>query len=445
MKIKNIDNILEEARRGNTEYLSDIIGHLKSFKNIILRGAGNFGTAFGAFLLEKGVKKESLCYWDVRFEELKEINGILVVEPFSTENQEAEVLVINCMPNGSLSEGAGEKYIFLNKGYLYYLSGMALFEALMCEMTPEKGFDGKVCIDTTFCNWCACKRLPSLLQKQCKEKELNNFTDELIFPLATFVINQKCTLSCTHCGQYINHYQKKDQINFTHEDIKREIDWIFDAVDVIGYVSIIGGEPFMHPQLAEVIDYVLNKANYGVIGITTNGICEISDDFLRKYTESGKVRLIFSDYTEALSENQRKLFNKNVKKVQQSGISYTVGKPIWATPVSLLKLNLSESEKITKKENCNAKNSCKTVQGGVYYPCTTTANIGSHRVNEFLSDWVKLDDFCSAEDIRSAIKKVEEQPYYESCDYCGEGGLLLELAGEQGVSKEYKHIELIME
>jgi len=445
MNKKNINEIVDNARRGNNESLVDIVNYLQSFSSIILRGAGNFGSAFGAFLVEEGIKKQALCYWDIRAKEIKEKNGIRVIEPFSIEGDKNNTLIINCIPNGSLSEGAGEKHIFLSKGYSKYLSGMALFEALMCKMKAEKGFDGKVCIDTTFCNWCACKRLPSLLQKQCKQQNLNAFTDELVFPLATFVVNQKCTLSCTHCGQYINHYQKKDRVNFLLEAIKSDIDKMFNAVDVIGYVSIIGGEPFMHAQLDAVIDHVLGKPNFGVIGITTNGVCDISDEFLYKYKESGKVRIIFSDYTRALSENQEKLFNKNVQKVKDVGISYTVGEPIWETPVSLRKLGLTKDEKIQKKLNCNAINTCKTIQNGVYYPCTTTAGIGSHHMEDFSNDWVKLEFTLSAEQVRENIKKVDAQPYYESCDYCGEGAQLLEMSGEQGVSELYQHVKIVTE
>lgn len=435
----NIKEILEENRRGGADHSAAIIEYIEGFKHIVLRGAGKFGTAFGSFLLEKGLPGEPLCYWDIRAASLREVNSVRVYEPFSLELDREQTLIINCIPNGSLSGSVGEQE-FLAKGYRHYLSGMALFEALMCAMKPETGFDAKVCIDTTFCNWCACKRLPSLLQKQCKKDQLNNFKDELVFPLATFVVNQKCTLKCSHCGQYINHYQPEDRINFSLERIKKDIDRVFDAVDAIGYVSIIGGEPFLHPKLNDIIEHVLTKPNFGVIGITTNGICSIDDDFLRKL-DKGRTRLIFSDYTAALSVKQRKLFDDNVRKVSDSGISYTVGQPIWSTPASLRKLNLPESTRFAMKAGCNSTITCKTIQNGVYYPCSTTAGIGSHHLAEYPLDWVAIDETQSAADLRAKIRQVDSQPSYGSCDHCGEGGEMLRLPGEQGVSKRYIHIE----
>lgn len=217
---------------------------------------------------------------------------------------------------------------------------------------------------------------------------------------------------------------------------------MFDSVDGIGYVSIIGGEPFVHPELGKIIEYVLTKTNFGVIGITTNGICDMSDSLLAQLN-NGKTRIIFSDYTAALTENQKKLFNKNVEKVASLGISYTVGQPLWATPASLRKLNLSEEDKIEKKANCNSRETCKTIQNGVYYPCSTTAGMGSHHLAQFENDWVGIDSSASTEELRNRIRQIDEQPYYESCDHCGEGGKELALAGEQGISESYIHIDSI--
>lgn len=436
--MKNINEVLEQARKGDSDHITEIDRYIKGFPHIILRGAGKFGTAFGAFLIAEGIPRERLCYWDIRAAELREVNDVKVIIPFSSEFDRQQTLIINCIPNGSLSGSVGEQE-FLAVGYQHYLSGMALFETLMCRMKPETGFDAKVCIDTTFCNWCACKRLPSLLYRQCKKDQLNNFSDKLVFPVATFAINQKCTLKCQHCGQYINHYPPKDRINFAFERIKTDIDRIFDAVDAIGYVSIIGGEPFLHPALNDIIDLVLAKPNFGVIGITTNGICDIKDKHINKL-KNRKTRLIFSNYTASLSENQRNLFAKNIEKASEGGISFTVGQPLWSTPASLRKLNLPKPNKVGMKTGCNSINSCKTIQNGVYYPCSTTAGIGSHYLADYPCDLVRIDETHSAQELREKIRLVDGQLHYESCDHCGEGGELLKFPGEQGISDRYRHV-----
>ncbi|EGL54721.1 radical SAM domain protein [Methylophaga aminisulfidivorans MP] len=433
---EEVENILEQARRGIGNHTDVLLAYIKSFDKIVLRGAGNFGSAFGLFLTKENIPAANISYWDKRYTELRQVNGLNVEKPFSYTPDKGNILIINCIPNGSLSGSVGREE-FISRGYSHYLSGMALFEALMCGIKPQTGFDAKVCLDTTFCNWCSCKRLSAMMPKNMREQQ-----SPFVYSLATFVINQKCTLSCSHCGQYINHYSKEERINFSLDKVKSDIDNIFESIDGIGYVSIIGGEPFVHPELDKIIEHVLTKTNFGVIGITTNGICDIEDSLLEKLN-NGKTRIIFSDYTAALNENQIKLFKKNVNKVASSGISFTVGQPIWATPASLRKLNLSESEKIHKKANCNSRVTCKTIQNGVYYPCSTTAAMGSHQLANFQNDWVELGSASSAEELRKKILQVDEQPFYESCDHCGEGGDELAISGEQGVSERYIHIDAI--
>ncbi|MBP1625989.1 MAG: hypothetical protein H6Q00_464 [Holophagaceae bacterium] len=434
----DIHELLEQARRGDGGHTRELLAFLEGFERIVLRGAGRFGEAFGAGLIGLGIPPERLCYWDLRADALGAVNGVAVALPFSTELDRATTLIINCMPNGSLSGSAGSQE-FLDAGYGHYLSGMALFEALMCRMTGETGFDPSICMKTTICNWCACERLPSLLRKHGQAACPNGFSDELVFPVATFVINQKCTLHCQHCGQYINHYGQAERINFPLERLKTDIDRIFEAVDGIGYVSIIGGEPFLHPELNAILDLILAKPNFGVIGVTTNGICDIKDEHLEKL-RNDRCRLIFSDYTAVLSEQQRALFASNVERATRAGLHITVGQPLWATPASLRKLDLEDSVKAAMKAGCQSRHSCKTIQNGVYYPCSTTAGLGSHHLADHSLDWVRIDEARSARELRERIQMVDRRAFYESCDHCGEGGEMLQFAGEQGFCERYRHI-----
>jgi len=437
--MKTIDEMLDHARRGDTSYRSEIFNFIKNFQHIILRGAGKFGSSFGSFLIEAKIDINKICYWDIRATELMKINGIVVTKPFAFEFNRDTTLVINCIPNGSLSGSSGGDE-FKTSGYHHHLSGMALFEALMCKMNPETGFDASICIKTNFCNWASCKRLPSLLQLQCKTNNNKQNIDELVFGIGTFAINQKCTLQCSHCGQYINHYSAEDRINFPLERIKIDIDRMLDAVDSIGYISIIGGEPFIHPALNEIIEHILTKPNFGVIGITTNGICKITKKHL-KTLNNGKTRVIFSDYSAALTEKQRKIFLLNVEKIAAAGISFTVGKPLWATPSSMTKVKCPDVVKIAMKSMCNSTITCKTIQNGVYYPCSATAAVNTHHLAQYELDQVVIDHSTSANDLRSKIKMIDNRTFYESCEHCCDGGESLSISGEQGIDLRYLHIE----
>ena len=434
----SLTNLIETARRGDADHTTEIFAGLNAFEHIVLRGAGNFGSAFGAFLVKYGISAQKMVYWDIRAETLHKINGIPVELPFSNALPAERTVIINCIPNGSLSGSVGERE-FTAAGYRSLLSGMALFEALICDIKPETGFRPEVCIDTTFCNWCACKRLPNMLYRDCA-KPARPVNERLVFTVATFVLSQKCSLECTHCGQYINHYLEEERINFPLERILTDINQMFAAVDAIGYVSIIGGEPFLHPDLGRIVDAIMEKQNFGVLGITTNGVCKITDDQLEKM-RNRRTRIIFSDYTSALSEKQKKLFQHNVAKVAAAGISHTVGQPIWATPPTLVKQELPRETMTRMKSGCNSTETCKTIQNGIYYPCTTTAALGSHRQADYPTDWVVLDQTHSAAELRARILEVEQRAFYQSCSHCTGGGEVLDIPGRQGIGTQYIHLE----
>jgi hypothetical protein len=432
---KNIEYLLEQTRRDDADFKTEILAYLLAFQHIILRGAGNFGSALGRFLLKAGVEKSKMRYWDIRADALREVNGIPVETPFTGNFDKHHTAFINCIPNGSLSEGGG-RHDAHGASFVHHISGMALFEALMCKTNGASGLDAKICLDTAFCNWCACKRLPSLVQKRCRK---NHASEALVFPVATFVINQKCTLQCRHCGQYINHYRAKDRINFDFAQIKQDMDRFFEAVDAIGFVSVIGGEPFLHPQLSQIIEHIWTKPNFGVLGITTNGVCSISEHHLETLAK-GPGRVIFSDYTASLDEKQKRLFNANVNKVASSGINYTVGQPLWSMPPSLSKKDYPDEVKQKMKSTCNSTSTCKTIQNGVYYPCSITTAIGALRLADYKSDKVILDETLSDADLREKIRTIDNLPFYQSCAHCGTGGGLLQKPGEQGIDARYLHI-----
>lgn len=67
-------------------------------------------------------------------------------------------------------------------------------------------------------------------------------------------ITDKCNLKCTYC--YSNFYKRKCE-DISRQDIFRIVD-AFKELGVLE-VSLIGGEPFLHPHIADIINYVKDK------------------------------------------------------------------------------------------------------------------------------------------------------------------------------------------
>jgi hypothetical protein len=433
MNIEEFNTILNTTRKSGTLDERFFVELLK-YQKIVLRGAGSFGHEIGRQLLLRNVPIDKILYWDIRADEIQEIQGIKVVQPFTHMLPTEKGVIIHCIPNGSLS-GSSILAELNKRGYTNVINGMALFESAFCEMREETGYDPKICLKTTVCNWDNCDRLMHFVRKDCRNPN-NPGSDRLEFQVIAFVLSLKCTLSCTHCGQYINTYalQNKAQ-HIPYKQIKHDIDQFFDAVDTVGFVSVIGGESFLHPDFDKIIAAILEKPNFGVLGITTNGVCKITQKHLN-VLKNNRTRVIFSDYTSELTSAQKKLFEKNVKKVTDFGIHCTVGKPVWVTPPTLAEHNFSVATMESMKSGCNSAKTCQTVQQGKLYPCGISPVVHALDIGDYTTDYIDL----SKKNVRQSIQKLHAQKHYQSCNHCSGGGEHLTHSGTQGYSRKYDHL-----
>ena len=89
-----------------------------------------------------------------------------------------------------------------------------------------------------------------------------------------FHVTYKCNLRCKHC------YAASQKENFYEQELTlEEIKKTFDQLDELGtfYLRITGGEPFIHPQFKEIIEYAYLKKF--AVSIVTNGTL-LSDDII---------------------------------------------------------------------------------------------------------------------------------------------------------------------
>jgi hypothetical protein len=419
----NIEEFYLKARNGIRINVKEFADYLRSFDAVILWGAGNLGANLGKKLIQ--LKIPIKCYWDRRANELRSIHQISVHQPFSGTMDKDRTIIIPCISNGS-SGGEWCKQILNSNGYQHFVNGMDIYEGLFCPINHQTGINPKICLESSMCNICACDRFINIIAGH------QNETDALLtFNVITFIINQKCTLRCRYCGQYMNQYPKENRINFPLEQIKDDIDRFFDAVDAVGMVSIIGGEPFLHPELDSIVNHILTKKNFGVVNITTNGICKLTESQLIGF-DNPRIKISFSHYKGGLSETQEKIFQKNVELVKNANIIHSVGIPVWSKPAPLSNKRYTPEKMINMKKHCNAIKLCMSVKNGIFYPCSRTEPLHCLRVADYPSDYVNLTQTSSPQELRNKLIAIMNAPYYKTCNHCStEGSELLTIAGEQ--------------
>src|SRR3990170_9127229 len=87
---------------------------------------------------------------------------------------------------------------------------------------------------------------------------------------AQLIITRRCNLSCGYCSEYDITSEPVPL-----EDLKRRI----DSLHRLGAanITLLGGEPLMHPDVAEIVAYAGRKSNTSVVSngfLLRNGVIE---------------------------------------------------------------------------------------------------------------------------------------------------------------------------
>ena len=400
----DINDYYEKAHSGERVDNTEVLTYIKSFDHVIIWGGSYLGHAVGKYLIGEGVNIEH--YWDIRYQELETVNGINVIEPFSEEKKD-NTLVILCIANNVLIS----KLLYKLKSYLYkdVLRGDYLYEGAICRFSKETDIYANQCFGSMECRAVYCKRLGNIVKSKAARKDTIHFTS------ITLVVNQICSLKCKYCTSYMNEYKGKDRKNFSFDRIANDIDLFFDAVDTVGTITVMGGEPFMHPDIGKIIEKLCEKNNFGLISIATSGTYPIQPEQLEGLHDK-RVNVSFSNYTCSINDKQKELFYKNIELVKQSGVNYTVGlvSPEWIVPPTLYDKQVDQALKIERRNSCINYHQLKN---GKIHPCDFATAIYSLGVADYPTDYVDLTVERSREELRKCIVDYLNRDYYESCGH----------------------------
>lgn len=112
-----------------------------------------------------------------------------------------------------------------------------------------------------------------------------------------------CTLNCELCAAHVPVYKERGVHYFVSpESYRRELRELFKVYQRIGIVSITGGEPLLHRQLAKLVSITLSEhsAQFDQVRITTNGTLLPGEELLQAIHDyaNGNVSFVIDDYGE---------------------------------------------------------------------------------------------------------------------------------------------------
>lgn len=151
-------------------------------------------------------------------------------------------------------------------------------------------------------------------------------------------ITQNCNLVCRHCYEGSSRNERKSEMKF------EDFTYIVDQLVQMGVKSIqlVGGEPLMHSQITQMIDYVHGKFSY--IEVYTNGT--LLNDKLLDLMKTKGITLAMSYYSEVPEIHDFVTRTPGSLKTTQKNICAAIEKEI---PIRLASVEMRDVPKFELK------------------------------------------------------------------------------------------------
>lgn len=253
------------------------------------------------------------------------------------------------------------------------------------------------------------------IQRQYKhEKRKQDDPKAVCVPATTVSIIEKCTLNCRYCSAKVPY--KTEYQTMTLEKFRERVDEIVTFMDSVLALRIIGGEPTLHPDLYEMLEYAGSKEEICSINVTTNSTLLLNEEQLNTVNKE-KVIFILSDYR----EHSRKL-EENAQLLEKAGVVYRVQNyETWFDLYMDLQLQEDNTDLKERFSNClNGRNNCAFLANGHFMRCGMSySGYASHTVPEEDLGWVDLDvEKRTIAEIKEELRAYLKKDYLAICKYC---------------------------
>lgn len=230
------------------------------------------------------------------------------------------------------------------------------------------------------------------------------------------LVTERCNLNCSHCNMFIPHFEMPKHREL--DTMIKDIDSYFNIVDYVSVFHLVGGEPFLHPQIQDVIQHILSNYIHKIdkFIITTNGSIAPKPSTI-ELLKSSNVILSVSNYSDKLQKLKTKV-EKVIDIYKTNGIKHYVRNEIeWYDFGDLrVKKNLPTDKLIKHFDSCTAP--FRGLNNGKFYYCHL--NTGAVLTKLFpldKNDYVEIDK-VSKEDLLKFDLGYTDLGYITFCDNC---------------------------
>ena len=258
-------------------------------------------------------------------------------------------------------------------------------------------------------------------EKEWMDKYMNDFTLNKL----TVIITTRCNLRCRLCCEYVP--QNKPFEDISCEDCSRIVEALFNTVDHVNTLHLSGGgEPFLHPQLAELTEICMNyRSKFDRFMLFTNGTVTPNDKLLSvldKYKDNIVVQV--SRY----GINPERELN-TIELLKQTGATLKIEKYYgddqsfggWVDFGAWEKQNNSEEVLCSRFKNCavtrDMGGNWRTRDGKIHWCSRSQRGMELGLIPDEPADYVDLFDDTSREEKQQKFRTIATRRL-SACDYC---------------------------
>jgi organic radical activating enzyme len=257
-------------------------------------------------------------------------------------------------------------------------------------------------------------------------------------PQTHMALTTKCTLRCKHCNMFIPFYNNHG----IHEALETNLDTLdlyFNMIDKVYLFVLLGGEPFLYPNLKEIVHHIGSHYRHkiGEFRITTNGMIVPKKDVIDLLHEH-RVSVRSSNYTAEVDYKNRLSILEDQLQSGHVDFNHDISDEWLDFGYPYKPMNISDQNLITHMHECLPV--FKGINDGKFYYCHLTwsavkCGLLEEDTNDSL-DMKQLDPQCDTD----RIKLLEYQLGYmhkgyvslcRQCAGCGRTNTMVVPVAEQ--------------
>lgn len=257
--------------------------------------------------------------------------------------------------------------------------------------------------------------------RQFLQEEMEDFFDKGIFriPQLQFLLTTRCSLRCKNCNAYMPWFGESRghaHHDISPEDFRRDLERLSTAVTGIRRFILIGGEPLLHPRLAELVEIALASPLVSVVEIITNGTLVPRPELLEVLAQArDRVYFHVSNYMANTALAPRLKHEALLQALKGHGIPHQMAPaPVWQEERPL-EGRLDDAAVTAMFDSCWIKR-CVQVLDGQLAICPKASS--GYELGMAEKTPGELVDLRSGEDVRRQLMSFYQKPFFDVCRAC---------------------------